>query len=249
VNLDYYTTTHTIAASDENDMMNKALCFTNIVLAGMIIVGAPSHAQSLYRCGSTYQDRPCDGAQKGTKLVGGGGTSTPNGSISDAACVQRGADAQKIVWAREGGAMQDQQLAKATSASQQKLINDVYARRGTSSDIRAAIEADCIAAKERAAQAAALLEASRNGESSSVPAPATGNNQNKPNETDTKAADASRENSARETAQRIIRCNHMKKQLETVVSNQRAGGSAMRMDDLNQQKREFERRMSLEKCD
>ena len=231
--------------------MNKILGLIGIIFGILFIcmlLSTAIQAQSMYRCGSTYQDRPCEGEQKG-KLIGGtSGTPSANGSVSDAACAQRGAAAQKIVWAREGGAMQDQQLAKAGNANEQKLISDVYARRGTSSDIRAAIEAECIAAKEKAAQVAALLDAARAGQSPSASNSATP--QNKSSEADQKTADSAstKDNTDREAANKKIRCSYAKNQIEDIASKLRTGGNAATMEDLNQQKRNAERRLSEDKC-
>jgi hypothetical protein len=223
----------------------KMFCLITI-LSGGALMSTSAGAGSLYRCGNTYQDSPCAGAQNG-KMIGGSSANSPSAAAqpSNAECAKRGADAQKIVWGREGGALLDQQLAKARSASEQKLINDVYSRRGTSSDIRAAIEADCVAAKEKAAKAAALLEAA--GVTPQQAAAALPN----------KAADAGQQTAnsggaddraIREAAQKKIRCTMIKTQLETITSMQRAGGSARDMDDLTRQKRDAENRLRSESC-
>src|SRR3954463_10906627 len=71
-----------------------------------LLLFVPAHAQQMYRCGSTYQDRPCDGAQPSKKLVGMSGGSSTQSSASgpvDLKCVQRGVEAEKIKWAREAG--------------------------------------------------------------------------------------------------------------------------------------------------
>jgi hypothetical protein len=216
------------------------------ILSGSALMSMSASAGSLYRCGNTYQDSPCTGAQNG-KMIAGSSTSSPSAAAQpgDAECAKRGTDAQKIVWGREGGALLDQQLAKARSSSEMKLINDVYSRRGTSSDIRAAIEADCIAAKEKAAKAAALLEAA--GISQQQPAPAM---QSKTSETAQQPANAggADDRSIREAEQKKIRCNLIKTELETITSMQRAGGSARDMDDLTRQKRNAESRLRKESC-
>ncbi|MBC3936460.1 hypothetical protein [Undibacterium rugosum] len=108
-------------------------------------------AQNLYRCGSSYQDKPCDPGQKsqiiGT-LPGNGNNGIPR-AILDGECTRRGEEAKKIIWMREGGATQDALLAEAKTEDRRKLISDIYAQRGNSSDVRNAIEKDCLQEKLR----------------------------------------------------------------------------------------------------
>lgn len=211
-----------------------------------MLMAQSADAHSLYRCGKTYQDRPCENAQ-GSKLIGGssGGVSSAASHVTDTECAKRGADAQKIVWGREAGAMLDQQLAKANSVSEQKLINDVYARRGTSSDIRAAIEEDCIAAKERAARAAALLEAANAGQQPSNPTVQAKTGDAAPSSSKPVYSESS---SAREASLKKVRCDFIKTRLDKINSQQHTGGNAAKMDDLNQQKRDAEHRLNTEGC-
>ena len=120
----------------------------------------PAAAQKMYRCGNVYQDRPCDNGQAAKVVSGnGGGSSLPDKPGADAACTQRGLDSQKIVWSREAGATAEKMLAQAKTSSEKTLVTDVYRRYGSAPQVRAAIEADCLADKEKAAQAAALLQA------------------------------------------------------------------------------------------
>ncbi len=223
--------------------INKAFALFAMA-CGCALFTLPAAAQSMYRCGSTYQDRPCEGKQAG-KLIGGSSSSTPtSATASDVECTKRGSDSLKIVWKREAGAMQDQQLANASSASEQKLINDVYARRGTSSDIRAAIEADCIAAKEKAARMAALLEA--NGVQQNPAAPRQGN----PAESNQVSSNTSSNlgNNEREAASKKKQCDRLKSELDSTIKNLRSGGNAATMEDLNQKKRDLEQQLKPFGC-
>ena len=129
-----------------------------------LLLSMPIFAQQMYRCGSTYQDRPCDGAQPGKKLGGSGNSSAAEASSSpkpavDLNCTRRGSDAEKIKWTREAGRTEEMQLAAARDSGQRALISEVYGRSGTSGEVRAAVEAECMAEKDRAAQAAVLMEA------------------------------------------------------------------------------------------
>ena len=78
---------------------------------------APAGAQKMYRCGSTYQETPCTGNQQGKEIRAVGPASSQSASSTDAACAQRGAASQKIVWAREAGATAEKALADVESKS------------------------------------------------------------------------------------------------------------------------------------
>ena len=134
-----------------------------LLIISIAFCATPVSAQTMYRCGNAYQDHPCGGGQAG-KVIGVG--SSPNAASTAAAasrvsaqCSQRGIAAQKIKWIREAGETQQQQLAAASGSADRSLVADVYSRQGTSVEVRAAVEADCMAEQDRAAQAAALLEA------------------------------------------------------------------------------------------
>jgi hypothetical protein len=217
-----------------------------MVLFGFLFLSSAVSAQSLYRCGSTYQDRPCEGKEQGKLVARTSSSSSNTAKTSDAQCAQRGQAALKIVWAREAGAMQDQQLAKARSGSEQSLINDVYARRGTSSEIRAAIEADCIAAKEKAARVAALLEAA-NGGQTSAPAP-QGVSADANHQAQAMGASQSQDNDAREAAYKKKECDRLRSTLESVTRKQHAGASVNGMEELNQRKRDLDQQLRASGC-
>jgi hypothetical protein len=213
-------------------IVHNAVSVTMLLL-GMSLAGSAA-AQSLYRCGSAYQDHPCATGQS-TKVVGTGGGAQPSAKTSsDANCAQSGIDAQKIVWGREGGASAEQLSEKARSESERRLIADVYRQRGTSTEIRARIEADCVAEKERAARLRALLEAANLSPSAASPPLA------RQPETDSRSgvvastvvspgANADRKNSE---------CESLRRQNQRIVDRQRTGGNMATMESLNRQKTE-----------
>ncbi|HCN88808.1 MAG TPA: hypothetical protein DIT28_06470 [Oxalobacteraceae bacterium] len=189
----------------------------------------------MYRCGKTYQDRPCDNGQQG-KVIGNSEAPHATGkSVVDASCARRGNDAQKIVWSRGAGALQDQLQAAAGSGEQRKLIADVYAIRGTSSAVRAAIETDCVQEKEKSALAATMLGGAGNAPS----APST----DMPRKADDSGAEAARraDNAARANrtaaARKRALCGDLKVQSDRNRSSQRGGGDVAQMERLNQQRR------------
>jgi len=113
-----------------------------------------AQAQTLYRCGNSYQDKPCDKGQKEQIL---GKLTTPdnaNKPVVDASCRLRGEDAKKIIWMREAGATQERVLSEAGTDERKKLINEIYAQRGNAADVRAAVEKECMDEKQRALNAA-----------------------------------------------------------------------------------------------
>lgn len=208
------------------------------LLAG---VAASAHAQKMYRCGSTYQDRPCAGEQQG-KVIGSTGTSRPAAApAADPYCVQRGEQAQKIMWAKEAGRTEEMQLSASSHPEERKLIGEVYRKRGSSVEVRAAIEADCVAERQRAAQAAAMVEAAAKlqGQNAPVPAPAPAQ---------APAADPDAATRQQEAAAKKARCDRFAARLDNIRNSQRAGGSGAMMDRLRQQQRETERERDAAGC-
>lgn len=182
----------------------------------------------MYRCGSSYQDRPCDNGQPG-KIIGVNRAPTEADKPKlELACIRRGEEAKKIIWQREGGAIQEKLLAEAGSAERRKLITDVYAIRANSAEVRAAIESDCMAEKSRERaypylQNETAPELSRTPQRSGPAAAAAD-----------KGADKLAENVARKRAL----CEQLRQQLAANRNNQRSGGSVEAMESLNQQRRD-----------
>ena len=210
------------------------------MLCGVFCV--PVQAQSMYRCGSVYQDRPCEGVQQG-KIVGRTGTSpsTATEAAVDGACVKRGIAAQKLVWAREGGATEERAYSDARTGAERQLVADVYHNRGTSSEIRAAIEANCVREKELAAQAgmryaepmpeqAATSDAYDNGARDAA-----------------RARENAMEKTSRDTRKKGD-CEYLNRRIEQLTAQQRAGGSASTMEYLNQQRRDANDSLSRSGC-
>jgi hypothetical protein len=220
------------------------------VLAAMALCASVG-AQTMYKCGRQYQDRPCDAGQQG-KVMGGAAPSQPAPKAgADAECAQRGSAALIVVWAREGGATAERQLSdievKNTSpskkAEERKLVQDVYQKRGSAPEIRAAIEADCAVEKEKAAQAAALAAAAARLQGDIQPAaPVTPATSSGPSDQDLKAAEERRrqEMAANEAERKRRQCASLNADLERNRSSQRASGSIASMEKLNEQRRRIE---------
>lgn len=207
-------------------------------------VSIATSAQSLYRCGNVYQDTPCAGKEQGkeVRVTRPADTAKSANSGIDGQCAERGTKAQKIVWAREGGATQDKMMAAAHTPEQRKLVMDVYNKRGTSNEVRSEIEAECVAEKEKAARLAALLG---------------GADQQKQDTSSTKSekqpAQPSQETSSRSSsadtdAKKKRLCDALQSERENLISKQRAGGSASEQDALNQQKRDVDSKLRANQC-
>ncbi|MDO9005448.1 MAG: hypothetical protein Q7V20_18540 [Aquabacterium sp.] len=200
---------------------------------------APAFAGgTLFRCGSSYQDRPCDAGQP-SKVIGSNGASREQPAVADSApvdavCAERVTRAKQIVWAKESGKTAEVQLATATSEGERRLIADVYSRRGSSVAVGKGVEADCMAERARAAQAAALIEAASKlqaqGSPALSPAPAESA---RPAET---AVPRQAATAQAALAAKTARCQAVKGQLDDVTTAQRAGGTMAHMEQLNRQR-------------
>lgn len=224
--------------------------FALAVLLGCALLPLPAGAQKMYRCGNTFQDRPCTAAQASPAAVNA--AAAPADPVADADCRQRGADAQKMAWAREAGQTREQQLEKIESQSasparkgyERELVAQVYEQRGSSAAVRAAIEGDCAAQKQKAAETAAAAKAlglqpppAQHGIPSAAPASAS-----------PAAQPVQRSASAREAQRRQEYCESLNMQLEDVRSRQRAGGTAGAMENLGRQRRQIEDKISTNHC-
>lgn len=205
-----------------------------------------AQAQTMYRCGSNYQDKPCANGQT-AKVVSTLRSATPRSEgetvvTIDASCKRRGGDAQKIIWAREGGAQRKDLLAKADSEEQAQLISDIYAVRGNSNEVRANIEKDCMAEKDLGKRLgyvpdAALLKAAKDLQQKL-------SGMEKPDAAKKEAAIEAEAPPAKKTQT----CAMLKLQLEIVSTNARTGADTQNTQTLNQQKRELEKEMAAKGC-
>jgi hypothetical protein len=205
----------------------------------------------MYRCGSVYQDRPCDAGKAG-KVIGSTGSAGPapaQSSDVEPECVQRGRDSQKIVWAREGGATEQRLLSEASSPRERRLIQNAFRRPGAATTVQAAVEADCVAEKKREEQEAAVaiaaaLKARREGGD----APQSLQPASNPGAQEQAVQVAAQERAQREADQKRQQCTRYSQDMESLVRQERSGGSASRMDSLNEQRRSLREQMSRTGC-
>lgn len=233
------------------------------LLVASLFVCTEGFGQTMYRCGSKYQDRPCDAGQKG-RAVGSTGVDSgpaPGGAPGaggagaarspDAQCVQLGQDALKIVWSREGGATQERLESEAKSARERNFVRDVYGRRGSAPQVQAAVQADCVAERERAAQAAAVLEAAGlkpRGEQSETSPGSVGSRP--PSAEEIQAAERQRAQAAavRDAEGKKRVCAGLNTSMSDLSARERRGGSAGTMDAMREERRSLQSQMSSNGC-
>ena len=224
-----------------------------VLVSGSLLIAFQAQAQTLYRCGSVYQDRPCDAGKTG-KVVGstGSGAAAAPASGIDPECVQRGKDSNKIVWAREGGATEERLLSEASSARERRLIQNAYRRPGAASTVQAAVEADCVAEKQREGEQAAIaiaaaLKAQKEGGGAatpSLPAQSVAHPQGE----EQAAQIAAQQRAEREAEYKKRQCTRYGDEMESLRRAERAGGSASRMDSLSEQRRNLREQISRTGC-
>lgn len=212
-----------------------------LFLVSLIFGVAPfsAQAQSLYRCGNTYQDKPCEKGDQ--KVVGVNRAAAANERPAlDLACARLGEQAKKIIWMREGGALKEKLLSETNSEEQRKLIVDVYSIRGNSADVRSAIENDCMAQK---VNDRLLGKVSAEASSASTPKKSVANEQK------TETGKSTTANQDANDKQKKQLCSLLRNQITSARDAQRAGSSADQQDTLNQQKRELESQLKSSGCD
>lgn len=120
-------------------------------------------AATMYRCGSSFQDTPCanQNYSKTMKSAKASDGATKGRDLSpyqvDADCKQRGDAAKKMMWLRQTGRTKEEQLESAEDAQTLSLVNEVYNNRGTSLEVKNAIEQSCMQQKEQNKLAENLL--------------------------------------------------------------------------------------------
>ncbi len=211
---------------------------------------ANSSAQTMYRCGTSYQDKPCANGQQGV-VIGTQKSRSPEEterlSKIDPACKAKGEEAKKILWMREGGAQKSALLAQATSDEQSQLINDIYAVRGNSNEIRTNIEKSCMEQKDMSKR---LGSATDMKTLQALLASQQSQQKNEKHhagqvENNIQARERNEEQVTTDLSQKKrMTCPNVKTQLEIVMANLRAGADTQTRQVLNQQKQELEKEVT-----
>jgi hypothetical protein len=229
-----------------------------LLLAAWVLC-APAAAQTMYRCGNAYQDRPCNSSQPPGKVVNtsGAGTAAAPPPMLTAECAQRGEAAQKIAWVRETGQTEAMQLSATVDSRDTALISEVYRHTGSAAQIRSAVEASCMAAADRATQRAAAPAASPTGNARaegaapalpSRPIPASMLPPADAPDPQQLARQRADEEARAAAASRKARCDELVVRLDTIRQTQRLGGSAAAQEDMKQQLRSAEQQVRAAGC-
>lgn len=218
-------------------MLNTPRLVKPALLALLLTLLQQAEAQTMYRCGQSFQDKPCNAGTAG-RIIGTGDpqpTTSPQAvaAVTDPLCAQRGDRAKKIVWAREVGRTKDDQLGNASTQDERLLIEEVYLMRGRAEEVASAVATKCVAEQERA-RAAAKLAALLAPPQANPPLAAA-------------AADPATD-AEKQAAAKASRCKAIDSELRSIHDQERTGGSAGTMDSLRNQKRNAEARRQKEGC-
>lgn len=238
-------------------MLTRVLLISISCGVAFSLFAVTAQGQTMYRCGNSYQDKPCANGKPGV-VIGSNQARTQNSvdtaEAMDPSCKRRGEEAKKIIWMREGGAQKNDLLAKSNSDEQSQLIADIYAVRGNSNDIRANIEKNCM--QERALRAefikrsgavsdAEILQALRKAQAAMATTDKSADKANSKNALTEKSAETSLAEGESSATKKRLPCPNLKTQLEIVNANLRAGADVATMQSLQQQKRNLEKDISL----
>ena len=219
-----------------------------VALIGCVPFSQPS--AQMYRCGSAYQDRPCDGAQAGKQVTPGGKAGNAPATSPTAAahpeCTQRGADSQKIVWSRENGETEEKMSAAESGPARKKLIADVYRVRGSAPQVRTRIEAEC--QTEMAEKAKALVLYESMVQAGVAPAQKTAPAASSAAEREAEAAQRAQNVAQSEAVEKKSKCDRLLASRESILGQQRAGGSSSQVDNLNRQRATVDRDIQDKGC-
>lgn len=123
----------------------------NVLIYALLTCSQASLADDLYRCGNSYQDRPCKGTKnspvepkEAPHKVNKAVTESQTSSAVNTNCQQRGDAAKAIAKQREAGKTQEQQVNATSDIASQALIKDVYSRRGSALQVQYAFEHECM---------------------------------------------------------------------------------------------------------
>ena len=125
------------------------------VLAMMVC--SSGGAQQLYKCGSTFQDRPCDAeVQKKYSAITGSFTKEQVTTTADAQCAELGGLSVPVIQARSANEsleslhqkIDSKPIGRQEKIREKELVTSVFSKKGSASEIRGGIETDCMEKKQ-----------------------------------------------------------------------------------------------------
>ena len=208
----------------------KKKCFTAIV--GGVLIGAASIALA---------DQAAAQAQ---------------GQTTSAECSARGKNSLVISRVREAGATAQRQLEKVDSrklpvqqaAQEKRLIHAVYAKTGSQASIRTDIEAQCMTEKSKLMQALLLAAAAGKLMSDAQSYSGPSAEVDSANEAELEEMAGANERPVAVQDVRKRTCHQLKRDLTTVLNQQRAGAGGSATAKLNDSRRELEAGLRSEGC-
>lgn len=136
-----------------------------IFITGLLIISACSTVagQHLFKCGASFQDKPCDSdIQKKYSSATGSFTREQVNANTDIQCADIGARAVTVIQAYANKETLENLYAKVDSlpmgrqekAREKELITSVFRKKGSPSEIRGAIEVECMEKNQAAKKVA-----------------------------------------------------------------------------------------------
>lgn len=223
--------------------MNRIVLFVAVYLC---FFSQAIFSADLYRCGNTFQDTPCTGAIKSKVTANTNHSPKLNNANEtvDIDCSQKGEIAKKIMWMREIGKTAQDQTSTATDSLTKEIIAQVYQLKGSSPQVKAMIERECMLQKEKDLLFAKMMvdaQRLRNGTSSANPA-TVNNQQQNPIE------NKSKPQTSKEDLNIKAACNSYPSQLEAIAAKRKKGGSVGYMEELKHSQLKVETEAKLLGC-
>lgn len=210
---------------------------TLFIITCVYLTSQTLFAADLYRCGNTFQDTPCAGAIK-SKVISMPNTNNTSqiAKTVDKDCLQQGESAKKIMWMREVGKTAEDQISTATESATKNLIPQVYKLHGSSIEVKAMIEHECMQQKERDLLATKMMvevKRLRNG-TSNANADKINAQPNQINENINKPLNNNK------IARNTEVCNSYQSELDAINAQRKNGGSVIYMEKLKLRRIEIE---------
>lgn len=132
----------------------------SVIAALIFTVAACSSAsggQTLFKCGATFQDKPCDTeVQKKYSPLTGSFSKEQVNVTADAQCADKGIRALPFIQARTRQetleslhtAIDSKPIARLEKVKEKELATAVFAKKGSPVEIRSAIETECMDSKQ-----------------------------------------------------------------------------------------------------
>ena len=123
----------------------------------LAVACSAASAQSLFKCGATFQDKPCDSdVQKKYSSLTGSFSKEQVNAAADTQCADLGSRAIPIIQARANketaeslhAQIDAKTIGRLEKVKQKELVSAVYAKSGSPAEIRGALETDCMESKQ-----------------------------------------------------------------------------------------------------